>query len=278
MAPASLELGERDMTVVHDDRYSFLFLTQPDKVFFFVFFRLQQPFAWPHRQRYTDADAESLAASVAAHPVCETLLFGEIWEKRIRGSLISIEEGVLQHWSHGRIVLAGDSVHKVTPNIALGGNSTMESIVVLCNHINRTLVSHAGAKVSRATLAKTFANYQQQREGRMKEIMALSSLITRMQAWDNIVLKGLATWILPYQPDHKLTDQMAELIRRAPKLDYVSVNKGMSKGRVKWTDEEEGERMSVSSKVKGITDFGRPIKYFFVVMMAILTYTYRVYF
>ena len=276
VAPATPELGERDMMVVHNDHYSFLFLTQPDKTFFFVFFRLQQPFTWPHRQRYTDEDAETLAASVASHPLCETLVFGELWKKRIRGSLISLEEGVLQHWSHERIVLVGDSVHKVTPNIALGGNSAMESTAVLCNHLQRTLASHAGAKVSRATLAKTFANYQREREGRMKDIMALSSLITRVQAWDNILFKGLATWIFPYQPDYKLTNQMAELIRRAPKLDYVPVGKDMFKGRVKWIDEEEGESIDISSREKGTTYPGQLFKYFIGVVVAILIYTCRI--
>ncbi|THC98948.1 hypothetical protein EYZ11_001585 [Aspergillus tanneri] len=78
-------------------RYWFLFLTQPDKTFFFVFFRLraEEEFQWPDRKRYTNADAEELAASVASHLVCETLIFREILRRRSRGSLISLEEGIL---------------------------------------------------------------------------------------------------------------------------------------------------------------------------------------
>ena len=113
MGPAAPGLGGRDMTVVHDKRYSFLALTQPDRVFFFVFFRLKKSFSWPKRERYTDEDAEALAASIADHPVAPTMVFGELWNKRHRGALISLEEGVLEHWHHGRIALAGDSVHKV---------------------------------------------------------------------------------------------------------------------------------------------------------------------
>jgi hypothetical protein len=113
MAPGLPELGASDMTVVHEDKYSFLTLTQPDHTYFFVFFKLDKPFSWPAQQRYTDADAEEAAASVAEHPLCETLMFGELWKKKQRASLISIEEGVLQHWFHDRIVLVGDGVHKV---------------------------------------------------------------------------------------------------------------------------------------------------------------------
>ncbi|KAI9369639.1 hypothetical protein BJX61DRAFT_545412 [Aspergillus egyptiacus] len=241
VAPAMPELGERDMTVVHDDRYSFLFLTQPTKTFFFVFFRLKgregEEFCWPQRKRYTDADAEEVAVRIAHHPVCETLVFGEVWKRRIRGSMVSLEEGVLRHWSHGRIVLAGDAVHKVTPNLALGGNSTMESVVVLCNHLHRTVVAHQGGRVSRATLRKVFSAYQAEREGRMHEIAKLSSLITRVQAWDGWAIKVLASWVLPFQADHKLSDQMGEVIAAAPKLDYIDVGQGFPRGRLPWKDE-----------------------------------------
>lgn len=113
VGPGAPELGDSDMTVTHDERYSFLTLTQPEALFFFVFVRLDEPFSWPHRVRYTDADAEELAARLASHVVAPTIVFGEIWKRRHRGQLISIEEGVLEHWHHGRIVLAGDSVHKV---------------------------------------------------------------------------------------------------------------------------------------------------------------------
>lgn len=113
MGPRSPAMGDRTMTCVHDRGYSFLILTQPEKVFFFVFFRLKKPFTWPNRKRYTDEDANGAAAKVADHPISETTVFGELWEKRTRGSLISLEEGILQHWHFGRIVLAGDSAHKV---------------------------------------------------------------------------------------------------------------------------------------------------------------------
>lgn len=124
MGPAAPGLGERDMTVVHNARYSFLILTQPDHVFFFVFFRLEKSFTWPKRERYTDGEAEALAASVAEHPIAPTMVFGELWDKRYRGSLISIEEGVLEHWHHGRIVLAGDSVHKVRSHLSIATSET----------------------------------------------------------------------------------------------------------------------------------------------------------
>lgn len=113
MGPSAPALGQRDMTVVHNHGYSFLALTQPDCVFWFAFFRLDRPSSWPQREHYTNDDAEELAQSVASHAVAEGMVFGELWKDKYRGMLIPIEEGLLEHWFHGRIVLAGDCAHKV---------------------------------------------------------------------------------------------------------------------------------------------------------------------
>ncbi|OQE00300.1 hypothetical protein PENVUL_c054G07904 [Penicillium vulpinum] len=233
MAPADPGLGERDMTVVHDSKYSFLTLSQPDRVFFFVFFRLSKPTSWPQRQRYSDADAESLAASVANHHLSETTVFGELWKSRYRGALIPLEEGVLEHWYHGRIVLAGDSVHKMTPNIALGGNSAMESVVSLCNQIQTMMVKQCGAQPSLATLTQAFAAYQTERQGRVKQVMEYSGLITKVQAWSSPIHWFLANWVLPLQPDRAIADDLGEIIRGAPKLNYVDLGEFAS-GKLEW--------------------------------------------
>lgn len=58
----------------------------------------------------------------------------------------------------------------------------MESIVVLCNHLQQMMVDQSGAKPSLATLNKAFAAYQTERQARMMHIMDYSSLITNVQA------------------------------------------------------------------------------------------------
>lgn len=113
MGPQASELGERDMTVCHDSNHSLMTLTQPNHTYFSVFFKLDKEHSWPKQQRYTEQEAEAAAASVADHPVSDSMVFGELWKKRDRAALIGVEEGVLDHWYDGRIVLAGDCVHKV---------------------------------------------------------------------------------------------------------------------------------------------------------------------
>lgn len=106
-------LGNRDMTWVHNKHLSWLIMTQPDQTYFFVHWKLQKQIRWPTRAKWSDEEAEKAAASVADHPISESLVFGELWRNRIRGHLIGLEEGLFDHWYYGRIVLVGDSVHKV---------------------------------------------------------------------------------------------------------------------------------------------------------------------
>ncbi|ORY69604.1 uncharacterized protein BCR38DRAFT_332111 [Pseudomassariella vexata] len=226
-----------DFTLVHDTRYSFLVLAQPHCTFFFVLFFLNKPFPAHQRVRYTEQDAEALAATVADHPLSESWVFGDLWNNRSRGALISLEEGVLEHWHHERIVLAGDAVHKMTPNIALGGNTAIEDVVVLCNHVHRMLQRQGGTRPDLSTLNHMFAAYQTERLDRTKFITNISGMASRAQAQTSPLYK-LAAWLMPRLPDRGASDQLAGLIKAAPKVEFVPVQ-DFAPARVPWEDRKE---------------------------------------
>lgn len=91
-----------------------LIVTQPQRSLFFVCIRRENTFHWPIRSKFTAADAEAEAAKIADMPVTSHTLFGEVWARRTRGYLCSLEEGVYEHWYANRIVLVGDAAHKVS--------------------------------------------------------------------------------------------------------------------------------------------------------------------
>jgi 2-polyprenyl-6-methoxyphenol hydroxylase-like FAD-dependent oxidoreductase len=233
--PPEPGLGERDMTSTSDNRYSFLTLTQPDRAFWFVFLKLDQPVVWPQRVSYTEHDAEELAQSLADHPVTESVVFGQLWKRRDRGVLIPIEEGVLKSWSSGRFVVAGDAAHKMTPNIGLGGNTAFESVTVLCNHLRRMLDARPGAKPTKKELEHCFQTYQDEHRARVVSIVQVSKLITRIQAWDSLLNRFLSVWLLPFLPDRALADMLSYFVQGSPKLEYLSAD-GFPRGQVLWHD------------------------------------------
>lgn len=123
-APMQPGLGKYDMHCVSNDKFSFLILCQPDTIFFVAHCKLpaDKQCRWPNRAQYTQEDMDALATKLADYPVSESLLYGELWRKRVRAHLVSLEEGVLEHWFFGRTALAGDSVHKVSllPHPSIG--------------------------------------------------------------------------------------------------------------------------------------------------------------
>ncbi|KAH8197653.1 hypothetical protein TruAng_008197 [Truncatella angustata] len=236
ITPGIPELGERDLTVTYNDGFTFLVTSQPNAVYFFVIFRHDKPFTWPRRERHTDAEADELAARVADKPVTDQLVFQEIWKRRTRASVISLEECVMEHWHHGRIVLAGDAVHKVHPNMGLGGNSAIEGIASLMNHLERVVLPSRekhGSKPSATALSMAFAAYQDERKQRMRELMDLSNMVAKMHTYATPLHKFMANWMLPLSDDRNFADRVGAYIATAPRLNFLPETE-FTTGRLPW--------------------------------------------
>ncbi|KAK2024715.1 FAD binding domain-containing protein [Colletotrichum zoysiae] len=235
VAPPQPSLGRARMTNVSNDKFSFLFLSQPDALSFIVHCKLPggRVITWPDRAHYTAADAEAKAAELSTYPVSDEIVFGDIWRSRIRGHLVSLEEGILSRWFHGRTVLAGDSAHKVTPNAAFGGFLAMEDAVVLANELYAAVARHPNKKPSDTELRTVLHRYQEERVKRAKEIMVPSWLVTRLQAYDGWPFYIIQRWILPIVGLGVIGNGVADSCSTAPKLDYVPLP-DEKKGTLPW--------------------------------------------
>lgn len=74
----------------------------------------------------------------------------------------------------------GPKKSSITPNIAMGGNAAMESVMALSNHLQRIIKRQQGARPSAATLNRLLAAYQAERIERVRYIMNFSGLIFKM--------------------------------------------------------------------------------------------------
>ncbi|PHH60640.1 hypothetical protein CDD81_1391 [Ophiocordyceps australis] len=239
-APAIAELGQRDLTVTYHKRFTFLVTSQPHAVYFFVIFLRDEPLVWPKRERHSQDEAQALADMVMDKPVNDKILFGEVWRRRYRDGVISLQEGVMEHWHHGRIVLAGDAVHKVHPNMGLGGNSAIEGVACLMNHLEHTLRSTKGAKPSATALNMAFAAYQSDQKQRMKELLGMSNMVAKMHTSATRLHTFVANWVLPYLDDASFAAYMGDYIARAPKLNFLPCN-DFASGQIPWLHKDKGE-------------------------------------
>ncbi|KAF7590326.1 hypothetical protein BBP40_002976 [Aspergillus hancockii] len=234
-SPTIPGMSNCNMTCTHYPGKSFLVIGQKKYTFWFVFFKNEERRYWPTSPRWTAQDAEKRATECADCPISDTQVFGELWRTRVRGDLVNVEEGLFKHMYFGRIVLAGDAVHKMTPNIGLGGNASMESITVLSNLLRRAVQAHPSGKPDKKMLETVLEEYQTLRYDRMAKIIHFSSEATKMQAWDSLYYKAISR-ILPFLPDNTVAKQTGELIKGAAKLDYVPTS-AARKGTIAWDDE-----------------------------------------
>ncbi|PCD32676.1 hypothetical protein AU210_008922 [Fusarium oxysporum f. sp. radicis-cucumerinum] len=209
-------IGAHDMEITSNDKYSFLLLCQPDWISIIVHSKL------PEDQQYT-------------------VVFGELWKRRLKAQMISLEEGVLEHWTSGRIVLAGDAVHKVTPNSALGGNRAMEDAFVTANTLHALLARHPNKKPSDVELQDAMRQeYQDTRVDRARAIVKAGGVLTRQQAYDGWKAYITQRWLTPVIGLDKLAQKIAGLCVTAPKLNYVEFEE--RRGILGWQDTMEAEK------------------------------------
>ncbi|KAL7783646.1 hypothetical protein V8C37DRAFT_413647 [Trichoderma ceciliae] len=233
--PPIPELGDSFLTVTYNHGITFLATSQPHAVYFFAIFALDGPFTWPRRERYTEEDAQKLADQILDKPVTEELLFGEVWRRRTRSAVIPLEEFVMNHWHHGRIVLAGDAVHKVHPNMALGGNSAIEGVARLINNLHKVMQTTKGSKPSGTALNTAFAAYQQEMQQRMRELMGISNMVAKMHTYATPVHKFLANWVLPLSNDRNFADLMGGYFSAGPTLNFLP-SVGFTTGMMEWKE------------------------------------------
>ena len=155
---------------------------------------------------------------------------------------MSLEEGVLEHWFFGRTVLAGDSVHKVTPDAAFGGAAAMESAVDLVNSIHRAVTAHSNKKPSDVEIRDALQVYENSRRNRVKEIYSVSWMLMRLQAYDGWLSYIARRWVLPLIGLDFVAKNVAQTCTGAPKLEYVFVAK--NRGRFGWKDGKPAAKRS----------------------------------
>ncbi|PCG89044.1 Monooxygenase, FAD-binding [Penicillium occitanis (nom. inval.)] len=250
-------MSPSDLYCTHYDGKSFLTIGGKKHTFWFVFFKNDRVH-WPALPRWTQADAERRAAECMDCPISETQVFGELWKTAIRTELVNVEEGLFEHMFFGRVVLAGDAVHKMTPNIGLGGNCAMESVVVLTNLLHKAIKEHPQGKPDKAAIQNVLHEYQKDRQVRMRQFIDFSSLATKIQAWETTWYKILSR-VMPFLPDDTFAKQASILFKAAPKLDFIPVP-GNLKGSMKWDDDVLEAKYRESFPRPSVSDWARKVR------------------
>ncbi|KAI1107625.1 FAD/NAD(P)-binding domain-containing protein [Jackrogersella minutella] len=220
-----------------------------DGAWIFIYEKL--PAETKETPRYTEKDTIAFAEKWADLAVGDTLTVKDVFPQRHRSGMITLEEGIAKRWSWGRIVLAGDAVHKFTPNIGLGYINGLQDAFALTNELYRVL--HAPSqegykeKTDKArskkdpgikALSTAFERYQNSRVENVKSDWTSSAMETRLAAWHNNKYWFMDRWVRPYTPrwfDMLLARRTGmERASRGVVLDFLDGEEPFPTARVAW--------------------------------------------
>jgi FAD dependent monooxygenase len=84
------------------------------RVFWFILVKLQEKSVYPNTPRFSASDAAKFCAQYADVPVSGDICVRDLWKNKTSASMTALEEGLPETWSFKRVVLLGDSIHKVS--------------------------------------------------------------------------------------------------------------------------------------------------------------------
>ncbi|EFX00609.1 FAD-binding domain containing protein [Grosmannia clavigera kw1407] len=203
----------------------------PGFAFWFLFVKSDQASRTPDTPRFSDADVEAVIDRYGHHAVGPGYTFRDLWQATTKAAMLPLEEGVLATaWRSpgGRVVLAGDAVHKATINPGLGANLGVEGVVHLANLlvplVRRVAVEpddrNCHTRPTRLQLADVFSAYEKLQRPHADLVVSMSSYLTRfeaMETWWLRLLRRLSPWI----SDRTKASKFAGYVREGPWLSYL---------------------------------------------------------
>lgn len=246
--PAPKACTPRSNAESHGPERSIMFMTDNNgRSWFFLYEQLDGP--RDESQRYTEQDQEEMAARFAQIRLLPDLPFGDIWPTRTACGMADQLEGVLPqaHWrlpvaQGGRVVLAGDAVHRMTPNFGWGFNSGVNDVCALVSLLHTEVAgpSSSSSSPSTAQLDGIFARYAEARcvDDDVADVVSISGKVTRQCAYprERGVIAAAVAWLLTRVVPLLIPDFEAKIakkllgkvMRRSRVLEFLSVDENES--------------------------------------------------
>lgn len=234
--PRQWEFAPGDHCITHGSISSLQFLNASDRSWLFVYEKLESKTT--ERVSFTDEDMEEFGSKHGDMRIGDRLKVKDLFPYKLTGGMANLEEGILKHWSSGRIVLAGDSCHKFTPNAGLGFNNALQDVVALVNELHSSLDPGAAKHVAPGEdeLGALFYRYQDARREMVLDDYKTSAHITRLCAWPNTAYWLVDQYLMPAIPrvNKVLTKyKFSPAISKALCLDFVEGEEPFE-GKVPW--------------------------------------------
>ncbi|KAF5510818.1 FAD-dependent monooxygenase andE [Colletotrichum siamense] len=108
------------------------------RVYWFLFHELDGTKHGKDIPKFSKDDELLLATQYRDDHITEDMTFGDLYDNRIKSTLVPLEEHVFRRWHFQRILIIGDAATKVHPIAAQGGNGAIEAAANLVNALTRS--------------------------------------------------------------------------------------------------------------------------------------------
>lgn len=237
------------------------------RIFWFMIKKMEKKFTYPDRPRFPPEDVKRVVATIGQYRIWGNIYVKDLWDRKEVMSMTPLEENVFETWYYDRMVLLGDSVHKVcviyhsifalllrlikqmTPNFGQGANCAIEDAALLASLLESVLHNNDhGAGTPRKPsdledIDSLLRLYQQRRYSRVKSIYRQSRMVTRLHARDGLFNIIIGRYYAPYAADLP-ADIASKAIADAEMLRYLPVCQRSGPG---WAEYCSGQRTNTWS-------------------------------
>lgn len=235
--PRQWKFSPGDHCISHGNKASLQFLNAQRRAWLFVYEKLDAPTT--ERVNFTEGDMAAFANRHAEMNIGDRLKVKDVFPLKTSGGMANLEEGILPHWSGGRIVLAGDACHKFTPNAGLGFNNALQDVVALVNELHGLLQpGDKNIAPSEKELSALFYRYQDARREGVLDDYNFSAHTTRLCAWPNTTYWLVDQYVIPAIPNFNnlmMKFKGSPAISKALCLDFVEGEEPFE-GKVPWVN------------------------------------------
>ncbi|CAG8959011.1 hypothetical protein HYFRA_00012170 [Hymenoscyphus fraxineus] len=228
------------------DKSSLMFVSKHGLPQWFFFTKLDKRYYGDDIPRYTKEQMEKQVEENGDFCVTGNMNLRDLIRETTSLSYLSLEEANHEHWSWGRIVCVGDSIHKMTPNLGQGGNQAIESAATLTNTLHTLLTTTPHPTTSQ--LSAALKKYQDLRTQRSKLFVKLSGVVTRDDALADLrnVLRFL--YVPPLEKE-KFLDIQTQLYATGPYLEFLPQPERIF-GNRSWGLDEQGGVLEKNGKTR----------------------------
>ncbi|KAH8774743.1 FAD binding domain-containing protein [Diaporthe sp. PMI_573] len=182
---------------VKDGRCYLLIPAPKDRVYWFLIHLMDRTYYGKDIPRFSKEDEMALASQYLDDDISDTIKFRDVYEGRQVATLVALEEHVFSRWNYRRILLIGDSAHKLHPITAQGGNGAIETAAAFINTLVSTLNSTSGA-LSAQEIEAMLAQVQTKRQDVITEVMQqgrwMNSLFCQQLPFAKLLMRIVVPW------------------------------------------------------------------------------------